>query len=53
MVKTPIMLELNMVPTVASATSSFMIIFTSSSTSLQFLILGKIQVVTWSVSSLC
>ena len=36
----PIFLEMGMVPQVAVATSSYMILFTSFSTTVQFLILG-------------
>lgn len=42
MVKGPIMLAINVIPQVATATSSFMILFTSSATSIQFMILGKL-----------
>eukprot|EP00007_Cunea_sp_BSH-02190019_P008149 CAMPEP_0174233258 /NCGR_PEP_ID=MMETSP0417-20130205/3343_1 /TAXON_ID=242541 /ORGANISM="Mayorella sp, Strain BSH-02190019" /LENGTH=570 /DNA_ID=CAMNT_0015311435 /DNA_START=144 /DNA_END=1852 /DNA_ORIENTATION=+ len=42
MVKGPLMLHYDMIPQVASATSAFMIIFTSSSTTIQFLVLGRL-----------
>lgn len=41
MVKAPIMLEMGILPPVQSATASFMILFTSSSTTLQFAIAGQ------------
>jgi uncharacterized membrane protein YfcA len=41
MVKGPIMLEMGILPAVQSATTSFMILFTSSSTTLQFAINGQ------------
>lgn len=41
MVKGPIMLEMGILPPVQSATASFMILFTSSSTTLQFAIAGQ------------
>ncbi|KAL7679762.1 putative transmembrane protein TauE [Plasmopara halstedii] len=41
MVKGPIMLEMGILPPVQSATASFMILFTSSSTTLQFAINGQ------------
>lgn len=41
MVKGPIMLEMGILPPVQSATASFMILFTSSSTTLQFVIAGQ------------
>ena len=40
MVVGPLMLEMGMLPTVSAATSAFMILFTSSSTVVQFLLLG-------------
>jgi uncharacterized membrane protein YfcA len=42
-VKGPLMLEMGMQPTVASATSSFMIFFTALSATLQFAMLGDIR----------
>ena len=39
----PLFLEMGMLPEVSSATSSFMVLFTASTTSLQFLILGQLQ----------
>ena len=42
LVVAPIMLELGILPEVAQASSSFTILFTSSSTSLQFIMLGKL-----------
>jgi uncharacterized membrane protein YfcA len=42
LVKGPILLELGLLPQVVTVTSSFMIMFTASSTSTQFLILGRI-----------
>ncbi|KAF1330829.1 Membrane protein, partial [Globisporangium splendens] len=41
MVKGPIMLEMGILPPVQSATASYMILFTSSSTTLQFAIAGQ------------
>ncbi|KAI9911774.1 hypothetical protein PsorP6_008753 [Peronosclerospora sorghi] len=41
MVKSPIMLEMGILPPVQSATANFMILFTSSSTTLQFAINGQ------------
>ncbi|EGZ30136.1 hypothetical protein PHYSODRAFT_475542 [Phytophthora sojae] len=41
MVKGPIMLEAGILPPVQSATASFMILFTASSTTLQFAINGQ------------
>jgi len=43
MVTGPLMLELGVLPEVSRVTSAFMILFTSSCTSMQYLILGKIQ----------
>eukprot|EP01147_Barroeca_monosierra_P006869 gene6869-9523_t len=43
MVKSPIMLAMGLQPQVVTTTSSFMIIFTSSATTLQYLVLGKIK----------
>ena len=40
----PIMLELGLMPEVTQATASFTILFTASSTSLQFILLGKLPV---------
>jgi len=40
MVLGPLMLEMEMLPTVSSATTAFMILFTSSSTVVQFIVLG-------------
>ena len=40
----PIMLQLGLVPQVATATSSFMVLFTSSSTTLQYVLLGTAPV---------
>lgn len=42
MVKGPLMLSMNMIPQVSVVTSAFMIMFTSSSTTAQFVILGKL-----------
>lgn len=44
MVKGPLLLEMGLLPQVCSATSSFMILFTSSATTIQFIILGTLQV---------
>eukprot|EP01096_Ripella_sp_DP13-Kostka_P015630 TRINITY_DN7404_c0_g1_i1.p1 TRINITY_DN7404_c0_g1~~TRINITY_DN7404_c0_g1_i1.p1 ORF type:complete len:486 (+),score=176.26 TRINITY_DN7404_c0_g1_i1:120-1577(+) len=44
MVKGPLLLAMKAIPQVAVTTSSFMILFTSSSTSIQFIILGKIDI---------
>eukprot|EP00301_Raphidiophrys_heterophryoidea_P009263 c13630_g1_i1.p1 GENE.c13630_g1_i1~~c13630_g1_i1.p1 ORF type:complete len:502 (+),score=124.13 c13630_g1_i1:35-1507(+) len=43
MVKSPLMLEMGMLPEVTAATSIFMILFTSSSTTMQFLVLGMLR----------
>jgi len=43
MVTNPLMLELGVIPEVSRVTSAFMIMFTSSCTSMQYLILGKIE----------
>ncbi|EGD78809.1 hypothetical protein PTSG_01784 [Salpingoeca rosetta] len=43
MIKSPIMLAMGLQPQVVTTTSSFMIIFTSSATTLQYLILGKLK----------
>ena len=43
LVKAPVMLELGMLPTVVAATSTFMIMFTSSSSSLMYLFAGSIS----------
>jgi hypothetical protein len=40
----PILLEMGMVPLVGTASSGFMVIFTASSTSFQFLIMGQLQI---------
>ena len=40
----PILLELGMLPLVGTASSGFMVIFTASSTTFQFLIMGQLQV---------
>lgn len=40
----PVLLELGMLPMVATASSGFMVLFTASSTTTQFLILGQLQV---------
>ncbi|KAL6061845.1 Membrane transporter protein, variant 2 [Balamuthia mandrillaris] len=42
MVKGPLMLEMGVLPYVAVSTSAFMIIFTSSATTIQYLILGAL-----------
>ena len=42
MIKGPLLLEMGLVPQAAAATSAFMIFFTSSSTTLQFLLLGAL-----------
>jgi len=42
MIQAPLMLELGILPQVVSATSVFMVLFTSSATILQFVILGKL-----------
>lgn len=47
MVKGPLMIELGMVPSVAAATSSFMIVFTSFSTSFQYVVLGRMPEFAW------
>lgn len=44
MVKGPLMLEMGLIPQVATTTSSFMIMYTSSCTSMQFLILGRLKI---------
>jgi len=43
MVTGPLMLELGVIPEVSRVTSAYMILFTSSCTSMQYLILGRIQ----------
>ncbi len=43
MVKGPLMLEMGMQPAVSSATATFMILFTSSLTTIQFLIAGLLR----------
>eukprot|EP00045_Choanoeca_perplexa_P008002 m.73220 g.73220 ORF g.73220 m.73220 type:complete len:415 (-) comp14317_c0_seq3:184-1428(-) len=43
LVKGPIMLAMGILPQVATTTSSFMIIFTSSASTLQYFILGKLE----------
>lgn len=45
MVKGPLLLAMKAIPQVAVTTSSFMILFTSSATSIQFIILGKIDII--------
>ena len=42
-IKGPLMLEMGMLPAVSSATSSFMILFTSAAATLQFTLLGDIR----------
>uniref|UniRef100_K3W6R7 Membrane transporter protein n=1 Tax=Globisporangium ultimum (strain ATCC 200006 / CBS 805.95 / DAOM BR144) TaxID=431595 RepID=K3W6R7_GLOUD len=44
MVKGPLLIEMGLHPQVASATSSSMILFTSSATTIQFIILGTLSV---------
>ncbi|CAI5711613.1 unnamed protein product [Hyaloperonospora brassicae] len=44
MVKGPLLLEMGLLPQVSSATSSSMILFTSSATTIQFIILGTLSV---------
>ncbi|KAG2514196.1 hypothetical protein BBO99_00008651 [Phytophthora kernoviae] len=44
MVKGPLLLEMGLLPLVSSATSSSMILFTSSATTIQFIILGTLSV---------
>ncbi|DBA02502.1 TPA: hypothetical protein N0F65_010974 [Lagenidium giganteum] len=44
MVKGPLLLEMGVLPQVAAATSSSMILFTSSATTIQFIILGTLPV---------
>lgn len=44
MVKGPLLLEMGILPQVAAATSSSMILFTSSATTIQFIILGTLSV---------
>ena len=39
----PLFLEMGMLPEVSTSTSSFMVLFTSSTTTLQFLILGQLK----------
>jgi uncharacterized membrane protein YfcA len=39
----PILLEMGLLPLVGTASSGFMVIFTSSSTSFQFLVMGQLQ----------
>ena len=40
----PILLEMGLLPLVGTASSGFMVIFTSSSTTFQFLVMGQLQV---------
>jgi uncharacterized membrane protein YfcA len=40
----PILLEMGMVPLVGTASSGFMVIFTASSTTFQFLVMGQLQI---------
>jgi uncharacterized membrane protein YfcA len=44
MVKGPLLLEMGLLPQVAAATSSSMILFTSSATTIQFIILGTLSI---------
>ncbi|RLN93478.1 hypothetical protein BBJ28_00008658 [Nothophytophthora sp. Chile5] len=44
MVKGPLLLEMGLIPQVSAATSSSMILFTSSATTIQFIILGTLSV---------
>ncbi|CAI5725517.1 hypothetical protein KXD40_002107 [Peronospora effusa] len=44
MVKGPLLIEMGLLPQVSSATSSSMILFTSSATTIQFIILGTLPV---------
>jgi uncharacterized membrane protein YfcA len=44
MVKGPLLLEMGLIPQVSSATSSSMILFTSSATTIQFIIMGTLSV---------
>uniref|UniRef100_A0AAV1T6K8 Sulfite exporter TauE/SafE n=1 Tax=Peronospora matthiolae TaxID=2874970 RepID=A0AAV1T6K8_9STRA len=44
MVKGPLLIEMGLLPQVSSATSSSMILFTSSATTIQFIILGSLSV---------
>ncbi|KAI9908255.1 hypothetical protein PsorP6_004412 [Peronosclerospora sorghi] len=44
MVKSPLLIEMGLLPQVSSATSSSMILFTSSATTVQFMILGTLSV---------
>ncbi|KAG3175618.1 hypothetical protein C6341_g9392 [Phytophthora cactorum] len=44
MVKGPLLIEMGLLPQVSSATSSSMILFTSSATTIQFIILGTLSV---------
>ena len=43
MITNPVMLEMGIVPAVAAATSSFMMIFTASASSMQYIIIGRID----------
>eukprot|EP00743_Colponemidia_sp_Colp-15_P007836 GILK01008486.1.p1 GENE.GILK01008486.1~~GILK01008486.1.p1 ORF type:complete len:545 (-),score=85.29 GILK01008486.1:211-1803(-) len=43
MILGPMLLEMGMVPQVSAATSSYMVLFTSSSTTFQFLVLGMLR----------
>ena len=43
LVKGPLLLELGMRPQAAAATSGFMVLFTASSTTLQFLLAGALR----------
>mmetsp|Transcript_92584 Transcript_92584/g.177774 ORF Transcript_92584/g.177774 Transcript_92584/m.177774 type:complete len:123 (+) Transcript_92584:3-371(+) len=42
MVKAPFMIQMGISPTVAAATSNFMVLFTSASTTFQYVLLGRI-----------
>lgn len=44
MIKGPLLLHMHVIPSVVAATSSFMILFTSSSTTFQFVVLGRLPV---------
>ena len=44
LILSPIMLEMGMLPAVISATSNYLIVFTSSASAIQYIILGRIEV---------
>ncbi|CEM23748.1 unnamed protein product [Vitrella brassicaformis CCMP3155] len=53
LVKGPLMLEIGLLPHSAVVSATFMILFTSSSTSLQFGLMGRLEIVSSLIFSLC